>query len=143
MTHSAENIVSGASLVSAELPTDMTLDGRSPIRLDHHGHVLEVLAGHLDIFAVDVDDDEYGSRHHLFRIESGDVVPDLPALAVSAGRGVSFIAVGTDSTRTSTRSRSDLTSAAQATRWIERLATPSGTFDGSSHTAATRITTSR
>ena len=69
MTHSAENIVSGASLVSAELPTDMTLDGRRPIRLDHHGHVLEVIAGHLDIFAVDVDGDEYGSRHHLFRIE--------------------------------------------------------------------------
>ncbi|WP_409189321.1 hypothetical protein [Bradyrhizobium sp. RDM4] len=122
MIHSAENIVSCASLVSAELPIDMTLDGRRPIRLDHHGHVLEVVAGHLDIFAVDVEDGEYGSRHHLFRIESGDVVPDLPALAVSAGRGVSFIAVGTDSTRASAHARSDRTSAAQATRWIERLA---------------------
>lgn len=122
MTRSAENIVSGASLVSAELPVDMALDGRTSVLLDHHGHVLEVVAGHLDIFAVDVEDGEYGSRHHLFRIESGDVVADLPALAVSEGSGVSFIAVGTDGTRTSARSRSDLSSAAQATRWIERLA---------------------
>lgn len=121
MTRSAENIVSGASLLSAELPVDMALDGRRPVLLDHRGHVLEVIAGHLDIFAVDVDDGEYGSRHHLFRIESGDVIPDLQALATSAARSVSFIAVGTDATRASARSRSDL-SAAQATRWIERLA---------------------
>ncbi len=122
MTHSAQIIVSGASLISTELPIDRTLDGRRPILLDHHGHVLEVVAGHLDIFAVDVEDGEYGSRHHLFRIESGDVVPDLPALEMSAGHAVRFIAVGTDGTRTSARSRTDLTSATQATRWIERLA---------------------
>ena len=95
MNRSAENIVSGASLVSTELPVDMALDGRRPVLLDH------------------------GSRHHLFRIESGDVVPDLPA---SAGRGINFIAVGTDGTLASARSRSDFSSAAQATRWIERLA---------------------
>ncbi len=122
MTHSAQSMVSGASLISTELPIDRTLDGRRPILLDHHGHVLEVVAGHLDIFAVDVEDGEYGSRHHLFRLESGDVVPDLPALETSAGHAVRFIAVGTDGTRTSARSRTDLTSATQATRWIERLA---------------------
>ena len=119
MTRSAENIVSGASLVSTELPVDMALDGRRPVLLDHHGYVLEVVAGHLDIFAVEVEDGEHGIRHHLFRIESGDVVPDLPA---SAGRGINFIAVGTDGTLASARSRSDFSSAAQATRWIERLA---------------------
>jgi ATP-binding cassette subfamily C protein len=119
MNRSAENIVSGASLVSTEGPVDMALDGRRPVLLDHHGHVLEVVAGHVDIFAVEVEDGEYGSRYHVFRIESGDVVPDLP---VSAGRGISFIAVGTDGTLASARSTSDSTSTAQATRWIERLA---------------------
>ncbi|MCG2632899.1 NHLP bacteriocin export ABC transporter permease/ATPase subunit [Bradyrhizobium sp. WYCCWR 13023] len=122
MIRPAENIVSGASLVrSAEFPIDMTLDGRCPILLDHHGYVFEVVAGHLDIFAVDTDEGEYGKRHHLFRIESGDIVADLPEIAVSTERGAGFIAVGTEATRASARSRSDLPPA-QVMRWIERLA---------------------
>jgi NHLM bacteriocin system ABC transporter ATP-binding protein len=122
MTYPVETIMSGARLVTAaELPIEMELDSRGPILLDHHGYVFEVIAGHLDIFAVDVDDGEYGRRYHLFRIESGGVVPDLPTFAAQAGRGVSFIAVGTDATRASARLRSDLASA-HAIRWIERLA---------------------
>ena len=116
MTRPSESIVSGRSLVgSAEPPIDVTLDGRKPILLDHHGYVFEVVAGHLDIFAVDFDEGEYGIRHHLFRIESGDIVADLPQIAGSAGRGASFIAVGTEATRASARSRSYLPTA-QATR---------------------------
>ena len=53
MTARLENIVSGASLVAS---AEVALDGRRPIQLDHHGHVLEIVAGHADIFAVDVDD---------------------------------------------------------------------------------------
>src|SRR5690348_9246489 len=122
MTNPVETIVSGARLVTAaELPLEMALDGRSPILLDHHGDVFEVVAGHLDIFAVDVDEGEYGIRHHLFRIESGDIVADLPQIVGSAGRGASFIAVGTEATRASARCRYDLPPA-QVTRWIERLA---------------------
>lgn len=119
MTHPVDSIVSGSDLVAAaQLPVALALDGRRPILLDHHGHVLVVVAGHIDIFAVDVDAGQYGSRHHLFRIESGDIVPDLPE---SAG-GLRFIAVGTEGTRTSAIPRSALTSTDQATRWIERLA---------------------
>ncbi|BAL78501.1 NHLP bacteriocin export ABC transporter permease/ATPase subunit [Bradyrhizobium cosmicum] len=118
MTGHVESIVSGASLVaSAELPIELALDSRRPILLDHHGWVLEIVAGHVDIFAVDVGDGGYGGRHHLFRVESGDIVPDLP----SAG-GLNFIAVGTDGSRASARWRAELSSAAQATRWIDRLA---------------------
>ncbi|MBR0970615.1 NHLP bacteriocin export ABC transporter permease/ATPase subunit [Bradyrhizobium sp. Bra64] len=118
MTHPIESIASGTGLVaSAKLPINMALDGRRPILLDHHGHVFEIVAGHVDIFAVDVDDGKCGGRHHLFRIEAGDIIPDLP----SAG-GLSFIAVGTEGTRASARLRTDLPSAACATRWIERLA---------------------
>jgi len=114
MTARLENIVSGASLVAS---AEVALDGRRPIQLDHHGHVLEIVAGHADIFAVDVDAGAYGGRHHLFRIESGDIIPDLPSVD-----GLTFIAVGTDGTRALARSRTDLTSDADATRWIERLA---------------------
>jgi ATP-binding cassette subfamily C protein len=123
MTAQIDSIVSGAGLVaSAEVPIEMALDGRRPVRLDHCGHVLEVMAGHIDIFAVDVDDGEYGGRYHLFRLESGDIVPDLPS-----ANSLSFIAVGTDGARASARRRSDLTSSDltsvdQAMRWIERLA---------------------
>ncbi|WP_431201927.1 hypothetical protein ACQ86E_22950 [Bradyrhizobium betae] len=99
------------------MPIALALDSRRPILLDHHGWVLEIVAGHVDIFAVDVGDGGYGGRHHLFRVESGDIVSDLR----SAG-GLSFIAVGTDGSRASARCRAELSSEAQATRWIERLA---------------------
>ena len=118
MTGHVESTVSGASLVaSAELPIELALDSRRPILLDHHGWVLVIVAGHADIFAVEVGDGGYGGRHHLFRVESGDIVPDLP----SAG-GLSFIAVGTEGTRACARRRAELSSEALATRWIERLA---------------------
>lgn len=114
MTARIDNILSGASLAAS---AEVALDGRRPILLDHHGHVLEIVAGHADIFAVDLDDGEYGGRHQLFRVESGDIIPDLPSAS-----GVSFVAVGTENTRAVVRPLADLTSDAPATRWIERLA---------------------
>lgn len=119
MTQPLDRIASGAELVAlAQLPGGFTLDGRRPVLLDHRGHVVEVIAGHLDVFAVDVDAGRSGRRHHLFRVESGDIVPDLPR----AENGLCFIAVGNDATRVSVVRRSDLTSSAHVTRWIERLA---------------------
>jgi len=123
MTDRIESVVSVAALVSsAGLPMEEALDSRRPLHLDHHGHVLQVITGHADIFAVDVEDGRLGSRHHLFRIESGDIVPDLRGAAASSTSGLRFIAVGTEGTRVSLLRRSDLTSADPAMRWIERLA---------------------
>ena len=37
---------------AACLPTRIVLDGRHPKFLDHHEHVLQIVAGHVDVFAV-------------------------------------------------------------------------------------------
>ena len=123
MTDSIDNIVSGTGLVaSVESAGEMALDGRRPVLLDHHGHVLEIVAGHADIFAVEIKDGKSGGRHHLFRIERGDIIPDLPGFPASSPDGLRFIAVGAQNTRVSVVPRDDLASADQAVRWIERLA---------------------
>ncbi|MBR0787825.1 NHLP bacteriocin export ABC transporter permease/ATPase subunit [Bradyrhizobium manausense] len=122
MTDSIDHIVSAAGLVAAvESPGEIALDGRRPILLDHHGQVLEIVAGHADVFAIDVTDGKSGSRHHLFRIARGDVIPDLPGYPASSPDGLRFIAVGAQDTRVSVVARTDLASE-QALRWIERLA---------------------
>lgn len=123
MTDRIDNIVSGAGLVaSVESPGEMALDGRRPIVLDHHGHVFEIVAGHADIFAVEVRDGRSGSRHHLFRIERGDIIPDLPGFPARSPDGLRFIAVGAQDTLVSVVPRTELASADQAVRWIDRLA---------------------
>jgi NHLM bacteriocin system ABC transporter ATP-binding protein len=122
MTDSIDHIVSAAGLVAAlESPGEIALDGRRPILLDHHGQVFEIVAGHADVFAINVTDGKSGSRHHLFRIARGDVIPDLPGYPASSPDGLRFIAVGAQDTRVSVVARTDLASE-QALRWIERLA---------------------
>jgi ATP-binding cassette subfamily C protein len=77
----------------------------------------------VDIFAVDVEDGKYGSRHYLFRVESGDIVPDLPVGAGSPETtGLCFIAVGSEATRVAIFRRTDLASMDGAIRWIHLLA---------------------
>ena len=116
------SVVSVAALcASGALPGDQALDSRRPLLLDHHGYVLQVIAGHADIFAVDVRDGRWGRRHHLFRVEAGDIVPDLPAVVASSAEGLCFIAAGTEGARVSLIHRSDLPSIDLAIRWIERL----------------------
>ncbi len=118
-----EGVASIAALASvAEPPIEEALDSRRPLLLDHHGSVLLLLAGHSDIFAVEVRNGRSGRRHHLFRVESGDIIPDLPALVSSSAGELRFIAVGTEGARVSLVRRSDLTSADAVVRWIERLA---------------------
>jgi ATP-binding cassette subfamily C protein len=118
MTVTIDNIVSGAGLVAAG---QVTLDGRRPILLDHRGCVLEIVSGHADVFAIEVRDGQSGRRHHLFRIESGEVIPDLPGFPASCPDGLRFIAVGAQDTRAAVMQRTGL-APDQAVRWIERLA---------------------
>jgi ATP-binding cassette subfamily C protein len=118
MTVSIDNILSGADLVASG---EVDLDGRRPILLDHHGHVFEITAGHADVFAVDIRDGKAGSRHHLFRVARGDIIPDLPGFPASSQNGLRFIAVGAQGTKMSITRRADL-APDQALRWIERLA---------------------
>jgi hypothetical protein len=67
-----------ADQAAACLQTRIVLDGRHPKLLDHRGHVLQVVAGHVDVFAVSiVGGRTEGARHHLFRVESGEIILDL------------------------------------------------------------------
>ncbi|WP_439392825.1 NHLP bacteriocin export ABC transporter permease/ATPase subunit [Bradyrhizobium sp. PMVTL-01] len=123
MTDRIENLLSVAAVASStELPLELALDSRRPLLLDHHGHAFQVVAGCVDLFAVDVKDGSCGSRHHLFRLESGDIAPDLPGLAAASADGLGFIAVGIEGTRISIFRRTDLTQPDAALRWIDRLA---------------------
>src|SRR3569623_1814200 len=106
MTDQTENLVSVAAVASmAGLPLEHGLDSRRPLLLDHLGCVFQIVVGHVDLFAVDVKNGKCGSRHYLFRVETGEIVPDLPM----AG-GLSFIAVGSEATRVSIFRRTDLVS---------------------------------
>ncbi|QOZ54462.1 NHLP bacteriocin export ABC transporter permease/ATPase subunit [Bradyrhizobium sp. CCBAU 53338] len=122
MSGRIDHIMSGADLVAAlESPGEIALDGRRPILLDHRGHLLEIVAGHADIFAIDVNGGKSGSRYHLFRVERGDVIPDLPAFPASSPDGLRFIAVGAQDTLVAVVPRSGPASE-RVLRWIDRLA---------------------
>ena len=73
----------------------MVLDSRYPQLLSHRGHVLQVVAGHVDLFAVSIAGaEEVGSRQHLFRVENGQIILDLPEVGSDPGERMRVIAVG-------------------------------------------------
>src|SRR4051812_35212535 len=80
---------------SAGSRSDVTFDGRHPKLLDHRGHALEITAGHVDVFAVGVvEGNVTGARHHLFRVESGEIVLDLQEGFSRSGLQIQVLAVG-------------------------------------------------
>src|ERR1700675_4471286 len=80
---------------AARLATRIVLDGRHPKLLDHREHVLQVVTGYADVFAVSIIEGRTdGARHHLFRVESGEVILDLPETVDGSGTRIQVIAVG-------------------------------------------------
>ena len=71
----------------------IVLDSRRPWSLDDRERVLRIVAGHVDVFAVRSGAGAERPRHHLFRLESGEIVMDLPGTGGAIG-AVGFIAVG-------------------------------------------------
>jgi len=70
-------------------------DGRHPKLLDHRRYALEVTAGHVDVFAVRlVEGNLAGARHHLFRVESGEIILDLQSGFNRSDVQVQVLAVG-------------------------------------------------
>lgn len=67
-----------------------TLDARRPMLLSDHEHVLQVAAGHVDLFAVQPT----GTRQHLFRVENGECILDLHNACETSGSRLQIIAVG-------------------------------------------------
>ena len=105
-------------------PTRIVLDGRRPKLLDHRGHVLQVTAGHVDVFAVDMKEGSTeGARHPLFRVESGEILLDLDQSADSAGCRIHVIAVGGPGAEARVVPRLELRSLDLVATWITRLAT--------------------
>src|SRR3954470_13626230 len=102
----------------------VVLDSRRPQLLDHRDHVLQVVSGHVDLFAVGVDAGRVESaRHHLFRVECGEIIPHFPEPDGPAHRRVRVIAVGGPGAEAVLVARQDLESAAPIERWISRLST--------------------
>ena len=103
--------------------TRLVLDGRRPKLLDHRGHVLQVTAGHVDVFAVGmIEGSTEGPRRHLFRVESGEILLDLDQSADGAGNQIQVIAVGGPGAEARALSRLELRSLDLVAAWITRLA---------------------
>jgi ATP-binding cassette subfamily C protein len=101
----------------------IVFDGRHPKLLDHRGHVLQVTAGHVDVFAVRlVEGSTEGARHHLFRIERGEIILDLQAGFDSSAIPIQVLAVGSPGAEALLVPRSDIQSIDLVAPWIRRLA---------------------
>jgi NHLM bacteriocin system ABC transporter ATP-binding protein len=101
----------------------MPLDGRRPRLLDHRGYVLDVVAGHVDLFAVVVAGGQVqGARQHLLRIETGEIILDLPEHVASTGERLQVIAVGGLGTEVVMVPRTDYDNAELIHAWIAKLA---------------------
>jgi NHLM bacteriocin system ABC transporter ATP-binding protein len=108
---------------AARAPTRIVLDGRRPKLLDHREHVLQVVAGHVDVFAVSIAEGAtQGARHHLFRIESGEIILDLQETVDDSGTRIQVVAVGGAGAEALIVPRPQFLSANLVTAWISRLA---------------------
>jgi ATP-binding cassette subfamily C protein len=103
-------------------PARIVLDGRHPQLLDHRDHALLVTVGHVDVFAVGIaETDGEGVRHHLFRIEQGEIALDLQETVDSPGMRLQVIAVGGPGAEASLTPRREI-AAELVVAWITRLA---------------------
>ena len=101
----------------------VVFDGRHPKLLDHHGYALQITAGHVDVFAVRVvEGSTEGARHHLFRVESGEIILDLQSGFNDSDAQVQVLAVGSLGAEALLVPRTDIQSTDAAIAWIRRLA---------------------
>jgi NHLM bacteriocin system ABC transporter ATP-binding protein len=108
---------------SAHAPQRVLLDGRRPTLLDHRGHVLQVVAGHVDLFAVIVSDGRIErARQHLLRIEADEIIPDLPEHVGPTGERLEVIAVGGLGTEVLIVPRAGCDNTPLVQAWIGKLA---------------------
>jgi NHLM bacteriocin system ABC transporter ATP-binding protein len=101
----------------------VVFDGRNPKLLDHHGYALQITAGHVDVFAVRlVEGSTEGARHHLFRVESGEIVLDLQSGFNDSNAQVQVLAVGSFGAEALLVPRTGIQSTDAAIAWVRRLA---------------------
>ena len=107
----------------AALPLQrVVLDSRSPQLLDHHGYGMQVVAGHVDLFAVSrTDERTEGARHHLFRVERGEIILDLPEAGEHSSERVQVVAVGGPGAEALVLPRQQIETSDPIATWIARL----------------------
>ena len=116
----AETTAGGESIRAADR---VMFDGRHPMLLDHHGHVLQITAGHVDVFAIRrTEPNTMGARHHLFRAESGEIVLPLEEAFKASRVDIEVIAVGSPGSEALMVPREDFRSFDLVSVWIGRLA---------------------
>jgi NHLM bacteriocin system ABC transporter ATP-binding protein len=95
------------------------LDPRRPRLLDDRDNVLEVKAGHVDIFVIDATNPDDTHRRHLFRIENGDIILDLQTAC--GGGQLQIVAVGGPGAEAISVPRTSFSSVGLIARWIAQL----------------------
>jgi hypothetical protein len=108
------------SAASADRCERVLLDPRHPRLLDDREQVLEVKAGHVDVFAVDAGSPHDRRRHHLFRIEAGEIILDLQTAC--RGKRLQIVAVGGSGAELTRLPRARIASTDLIARWVTRLA---------------------
>ena len=114
----SENFIGHQREVPIGLLHRTALDARRPMLLSDHEHVLQVAAGHVDLFAVQPT----GTRQHLFRVETGEGILDLHNACETSGSRLQIIAVGAPGTELLEVPRS-AASFGHVSGWIAHLAT--------------------
>lgn len=99
----------------------IALDSRRPLLLNHHGYVLQVAAGHVDLFAVP-STETAGARRHLFRVETGELIVDLPEDSDQTTESIQVIAVGSLGAEAQILPRNQFDKFDALAAWIEQLA---------------------
>jgi NHLM bacteriocin system ABC transporter ATP-binding protein len=96
------------------------LDGRQPVVLDLRGRAMQVISGYVDVFIIGIVGDQSDTaRHHLFRIEPGEILADIFDTADASS--IQMIAVGAVDAEVLVTRCQDC-SDASVEKWIARLA---------------------
>ncbi len=99
----------------------VALDARRPQRLDHRGRAIRLIAGHADLFSLgSAAGTSEGARRHLFRVESGEIILDLPEDGDNSRR-VQVIAVGGPGAEAMVLPREELEDLEPVAAWIAKL----------------------
>ncbi len=119
----------------------IALDGRRPLPLDRRGRAMHVLSGHVDLFAVSAAGGKTATaRHHLFRVERGEIFADL--LEVTDASQLQLIAVAAAGTEVAAMRCADCSDAALE-GWLARLskliAGPNPSWDIEEATSLTTV----
>ena len=103
-------------------PERLSLDGRRPWPLDDCGRALQVVAGNVDIFALQITDGTgSGPRRHLFRVETGGIILGLPSTSDSHTGRVIMLAVGGPGSEVLVLPRERISDLPSIEAWVSQL----------------------